>query len=90
MAVLANVKVWVGADVSNPALPPAIVKPELKTGVVLNVFIPVMVSAPALWTAVVSIPPPVAGVVQVMALLPPPCEVNTWPAVPAVVGKLKL
>ena len=31
-----------------------------------------------------------AGVVQVITELPPAWEVKTWPAVPAVAGKLKL
>ena len=29
-----------------------------------------------------------AGVVQVIAVTPPPWDVSTWPGVPAVVGKL--
>ena len=33
---------------------------------------------------------PVVGVAQVIALVAPPWEVSTWPAVPAVVGRLKL
>ena len=34
--------------------------------------------------------PPEPTVVQLIAVARPPCEVRTWPAVPAVVGKLKL
>ncbi len=33
---------------------------------------------------------PVDAVVQVIAVLPPACDVSTCPAVPAVIGKLKL
>jgi hypothetical protein len=33
---------------------------------------------------------PVLGVVQVIAVLTPPCEVSTCPVVPTVIGKLKL
>lgn len=33
---------------------------------------------------------PVPAAVHVIAVVPPPCEVNTCPALPAVVGKLKL
>jgi hypothetical protein len=33
---------------------------------------------------------PVFSVVHVIAVLPPPCDVKTWPAVPTVIGKLKL
>jgi hypothetical protein len=77
-------------DVPLPCRMPVTVVDMVMAGVVVGLAtVPAKPLAVATETDV-TVPPLTVGVVQVMAVAPPPCEVRTCPAVPGVVGILKL